>query len=148
MTKIARTTNLELAALQQLREESSREGFRFMERLFEEWASGANRFSAPGEALFLAIADGKVVGVCGLNCDPYAHDPRIGRVRRLYVLRAHRRSGVGRALLDAVVAYARDHFSLLRVRTEAAGDFYTAHGFRRVASDAEATHALQFTNAA
>jgi GNAT superfamily N-acetyltransferase len=116
--------------------------------LCEEWISGANRFSAPGEALFLAIADGQVVGVCGLNCDPYAHDPRIGRVRRLYISQAHRRSGVGRALLKAVVAHARHHFSLLRVRTEEAGNFYTAHGFRCIASEADTTHILELTSAA
>src|SRR5262249_4135249 len=114
----------------------------------QEWASGANRFDAPGEALFLAVADDQVVGVCGLNRDPYAHAPCAGRVRRLYVLAAHRGRGVGRLLLEAVVAHAYDHFSLLRVRTEAASDFYTTRGFRRDASNAEATHVLQLTKAA
>ena len=148
MTTITRITDLDVAVLQRLRTESSQEGFRFMERLCEEWASGANRFDAPGEALFLAVVDGQVVGVCGLNRDPYAQDARTGRVRRLYVLAAHRRGGVGRALLEAVIAHARAHFDLLRVRTEAASDFYTAHGFRRDVSDTEATHVLEFTNAA
>jgi len=148
MTTIVKITDLELDSLQALRAESSREGFRFMERLCDEWASGANRFNHPGEALFLAIAEGLVVGICGLNRDPYATAPLIGRVRRLYVLRAYRRSGVGRALLDAVIAHARGHFKLLRVRTEAAGDFYATHGFRRDASDAEATHVLELTHAA
>src|SRR5262249_26871563 len=138
----------DITALQQLRAESSQEGFRFMERLCEEWLSGANRFDAPGEALFLGFADGAVVGVCGLSRDPYAHDARTGRVRRLYVLPAHRRSGVGQALLEAVIAHAHAHFDLLRVRTEAAGDFYTARGFRRDDSDREATHVLEFTSAA
>jgi len=147
MTTIARITNLDLAALQQLRAESSQEGFRFVERLCEEWASGANRFGAPGEALFLAFADGRVIGVCGLSRDPYAHNARIGRVRRLYVLPAHRRSGVGQALLEAVITHAHDHFDLLRVRTKAAGDFYTARGFRRDVSDTEATHVLELRNA-
>src|SRR5215470_17388898 len=95
MTTITRIADLDITALQQLRAESSQEGFRFMERLCEEWLSGANRFDAPGEALFLGFADGAVVGVCGLSRDPYAHDARTGRVRRLYVLPAHRRSGVG-----------------------------------------------------
>jgi GNAT superfamily N-acetyltransferase len=147
MIKITRITKLEVDALRGLREESSREGFRFIERLCEDWTSGANRFDAPGEALFLAVADGQVVGVCGLNRDPYARDPRTGRVRRLYVLPAHRGSGAGRALLEAVIAHARDHFDLLRVRTEAAGDFFTAHGFRRDASGTEATHVLGLRDA-
>src|SRR5690242_15221600 len=148
MTTITRITGLDVAALQPLRVESSQEGFRFVERLCEEWASGANRFDAAGEALFLAVADGQVVGVCGLNRDPYPHEAHTGRVRRLYVLPAHRRTGVGQALLEAVIAQARDHFDSLRVRTEAAGDFYTARGFRRDDTDEEATHILEFTNAA
>lgn len=118
-----------------------------MERLCEEWASGANRFDAPGEVLFLAVTDGEVIGVCGLNRDPYAHDARTGRVRRLYVLPAYRRSGIGQALLEAVIAHAHDYFDLLRVRTEAADDFYHARGFRRDVSDSEATHVLVLTNA-
>jgi hypothetical protein len=51
-------------------------------------------------------------------------------------------------LLEAVIAHARSHFSLLRVRTEAAGKFYIAHGFRRVVSEAETTHLLELADAA
>jgi GNAT superfamily N-acetyltransferase len=148
MFTVVRITELESDSLHELRAESSREGFRFIERLCEEWASGANRFNAPGEALFVAIANGRAVGICGLNRDPYACDPRIGRVRRLYVAPAQRRHGVGRALLETVVTHARRHFSLLRVRSEAANEFYTTQGFRRVASDEAVTHVLEFGNAA
>jgi GNAT superfamily N-acetyltransferase len=148
MISIAKVKDLDLNVLQELRVESSRAGFRFMERLCDEWASGANRFNDSGEALFLAVVDGEVVGVCGLNRDPYASAPNIGRVRRLYVLREHRRYGVGRALLNAVIIHARNHFSILRVRTDAATEFYAANGFRPDASDAEATHVLGLTRAA
>ena len=143
MTSITRTTELDLAALAGLRQESVQEGYRFIERLCEEWVTGTNQFNRPGEALFLATVEGRVVGVCGLNRDPYAHDPSVGRVRRLYVSRAHRRSGIGRALLEAVVTCARGHFKRLRVRTDEAGEFYTAQGFQRVQSEAETTHVLE-----
>ncbi len=146
MTSIVRIQELELNALEELRAESSREGFRFVERLCDEWVSGANRFNAPGEALFVAVADGQVVGVCGLNCDPYACDPHVGRVRRFYVARAYRRRGIGRALLESVITSARDHFSLLRARTDASSDFYIARGFRRITSEPEATHVLALTS--
>ena len=148
MATIVRITDFKLSALQGLRAESVHEGFSFVDRLCAEWVSGANRFDAPGEALFLAVNDGQVVGVCGLNCDPYAHDPLVGRVRRLYVSRAHRHRGIGRALLEAVVACARGHFNLLRVRTEAAGDFFTAQGFRHIASGTEVTHVLELSGLA
>ena len=148
MISITKVEELDLNVLQKLRAESSREGFQFMERLSDEWVSGANRFDNPGEALFLAVVDEEVVGVCGLNRDPYASAPNIGRVRRLYVLREHRRGGVGRALLNAVIAHARNHFKILRVRTDAATEFYAANGFRPDASDAEATHVLDLTKIA
>jgi len=34
--------------------ESERAGYGFVRRLADEWASGANRFGRPGEALFAA----------------------------------------------------------------------------------------------
>jgi GNAT superfamily N-acetyltransferase len=148
MIAIARITNLEVNTLQHLRAESSREGFKFVERLCAEWASGDNRFNAPGEALFVAVSSDQVVGLCGLNRDPYAHDPHVGRIRRLYVVPAYRRQGVGRALLESAVAHAAGHFSVLRARTDAADQFYTAHGFRRLAADAEATHILELAKTA
>jgi hypothetical protein len=55
MTSITRTTELDLPPLDELRIESLREGYRFIDRLCDEWASGSNRFSAPGEALFLDL---------------------------------------------------------------------------------------------
>jgi GNAT superfamily N-acetyltransferase len=148
MTSIAKITDFDLASLQRLRAESSHEGFRFMERLCEEWVSGVNRFDAPGEALFIARVDAQVVGICGVNRDPYARNARTGRVRRLYVLPGHRRNGVGGALLEAAIAHARGHFDLVRARTEAADHFYTARGFQRDDSHTDATHVLQLTNAA
>jgi GNAT superfamily N-acetyltransferase len=144
---VTRTTDLDLPALRELRVESRQEGFKFMERLCEEWASGANRFDAPGEALFLALANDHVIGICGLNRDPYTPDPHTGRIRRLYVLPAHRRNGVGQALLEAVIAHARGHFNQLRVRTDNARAFYTTRGFRPDPSDTQATHVLELANA-
>jgi GNAT superfamily N-acetyltransferase len=146
MTAIVKIKVLDVAALERLRDESALEGFRFVERLREEWISGENRFQAPGEALFLAIDGDHAIGVCGLNRDPYARDARIGRVRRLFVLQAHRNQGVGRALVDAVIAHARTHFESLRVRTDAANDFFIARGFRQVEPSTQTTHVLDLSN--
>jgi GNAT superfamily N-acetyltransferase len=63
--------------------------------------SGTNRFNKRGEAIFAASAAGALIGVCGLNVDPYASDPRVGRVRHLYVLSGFRQLGVGRQLVEA-----------------------------------------------
>jgi GNAT superfamily N-acetyltransferase len=122
--------------------ESEQAGLRFVRRLAEEWASGRNRFDRPGETMFGALMDGRLVGACGLNIDPYADDPRVGRVRHLYVLRAHRRLGIGRQLVGAVVAAAHGPFATLRLSTAnpAAARLYESLGFRPHPGDAHCTH--------
>src|SRR5688500_13163109 len=82
--------------------DSDAQGVRFVRRLIDEWASGVNRFEQPGEVLFCAHRAGAVVGVCGLNVDPYVGaggERRVGRVRHLYVVSTHRRLGIGDRLL-------------------------------------------------
>lgn len=134
----------DLAALATLIAEGERSGSRFVGRLATEWSSGANRFDKPGEALVAARLDGQVVGVCGLNVDPYTADRRVGRVRHLYVMEAYRRLGIGRRLLADVVAAARGPFDRLRLRAAnpEAARFYEAIGFASCPEEADSTHAL------
>ena len=122
--------------------ESQREGFAFVRRLVNEWESGDNRFDRPGEALFAAVADGRVVGVCGLNVDPYLPGGRVGRVRHLYVAAAFRRRGIGAGLVEAVIRTAHGTFDRLRLRTdsEPAARFYESLGFRRTDDEPDGTH--------
>ena len=75
---IARVTDLSRDRLAVLLAESEASGYRFVRRLVNEWERGVNRFTRPGEALFAAESGGQVVGVCGLNIDPYLEDPRVG----------------------------------------------------------------------
>jgi len=125
--------------------ESEAAGLRFVRRLAEEWESGVNRFDRAGEALLGALRGRRLVGVCGLNVDPYAGEGRVGRVRHLYVLTAYRRHGVGRQLLGAVIAAAHGPFAALRLSTvnPEAARLYEALGFRRHAGDARCTHVLE-----
>ena len=142
---IERLEDLPVDRLADLVAASEQEGLRFVRRLAEEWATGQNRFDRPGEALFGALLDTRLVGVCGLNVDPYAGEPTIGRVRHLYVLTAHRGQGVGRGLVEAVVAAARGAFTTLRLSTgnPAAARLYESLGFRRHAGDTHCTHRLR-----
>jgi GNAT superfamily N-acetyltransferase len=142
---IERLTVLPPDALAALVAESEQAGWQFVRRLSEEWTAGANRFDRPGESLFAARAAGRLVGVCGLNVDPYLANPRVGRVRRLYVLAEFRRRGVGRRLLHAVIGSAQGRFGSLRLRTESAqaAAFYERLGFRRQVEVPDCTHVLQ-----
>lgn len=125
--------------------ESERDGYRFVRRLAEEWASGANRFDRPGEALFAAWMNGRLVGACGLNVDPYTQAPGVGRVRHLYVLTDYRRSGVGRRLVAQVLDAARGRFARLRLSTQNPGaiQLYEQLGFERRFGASDHTHLLE-----
>lgn len=148
MVTITPTTALPLEQLGELVAESEAAGFQMLGRLKREWASGDNRFDAPGEALFLATFGDRIVGICGLNRDPYATDPTTGRVRHLYVLRSHRRQRIGRELIEMVVATAGQSFRVLCLRTDNgdADRFYRAAGFRRCAGDPGCTHEMDLTS--
>ena len=68
-----------------LHTEAQREGYDFIDTLVDDWASGANRFDGPGETLCGHMDQGLLVSVGGLNCDPFAGRPDMGRIRRVYV---------------------------------------------------------------
>jgi GNAT superfamily N-acetyltransferase len=142
---IERLHDLPSAYVADLLSESERLGSRIVARLVEEWDSRANRFDRPGEALFGAWVDGRLVGVCGLNVDPYAGHERIGRVRHLYVLSAFRRSGVGRQLVARVIQAAHGRFDELRLRTNnsPAAQLYETLGFTACIGSDMYTHAAK-----
>jgi GNAT superfamily N-acetyltransferase len=141
---IIRLRELPTDRMAELVAEAERDGHRFPRRLVEEWQSGANRFAGPGEVLFAAVVNEQIVGVCGLNVDPYDGAPRVGRVRRLYVRAAYRSRGIGRRLVHQVIAAARGVFTVLRLRTEdrEAAAFYEALGFRPCVGEPDCTHTL------
>jgi len=132
-------------ALSGLIAESEQHGLRFLRRLADEWSSGANRFDRPGEALFMARAPAELVGVCGLNIDPYAAStPGVGRVRHLYVATAYRERGIGARLVEEVLKIARGRFRRLRLRTQnpAAARLYERLGFQRSPGAEDCTHVM------
>jgi GNAT superfamily N-acetyltransferase len=120
------------------------EGFRFVRRLRDDWLAGENRFSTVGEAFFVARDGEALAGFAGLNHDPFARNPRIARLRRLYVVESFRRQGVATALVDAIVGAAGAHFRILRLLTSSAEAdlFFRAYGFSATSEESEATHQL------
>ena len=132
--------------LELLIEESLAEGYSMLQRLKDNWETGVNTFSLPGEAYFEARRGETLVGVTGLNRDPYDASPSVGRLRHLYVLPGERRSGVGRLLVENSLTHARAHFSVVHLRTPhgdaKASRFYEALGFQPVSGNEHATHQM------
>ncbi len=85
-----------------LRQNARAEGHRNMDRLAEDWASGAQRFDAAGEALLAALIAGELACVGGITADPMM--PGALRMRRFYVRAVFRRHGVGRRLAETLIA--------------------------------------------
>jgi N-acetylglutamate synthase-like GNAT family acetyltransferase len=122
--------------------ESIREGFRPIQWLREDWEKGVNRFSEPGEAFYAARVEGRLVGVCGVNRDPFDEASHVGRLRRLYVLPRYRRMGVGCQLVNHALKGANKHFTVVRLRTldDQSAGFFESLGFRSVSGNKDFTH--------
>jgi GNAT superfamily N-acetyltransferase len=142
---IFRLDDLPAARFAEMLAESEASGYRFLRRVAAEWESGVNRFSRPGEALLVAEMNGRWVGICGLSIDPYLNDPRVGRVRNVYVLADRRRIGIARRLVEAAIALARGHFDRLRLRGEEEGParLYESLGFRPCRDVPNCTHIME-----
>ncbi|MFL9853611.1 Acetyltransferase (GNAT) family protein [Pseudomonas chlororaphis] len=130
-----------------LEAEAVAEGFRFLTRLVADWKSGANRFDQPGECLLGAFRDGHLIAIGGLSYDPYA-GPDIGRLRRVYVARAVRGQSVGKALVQRLLEYAAQRFSVVRLSTDTpeGAAFYLRCGFQPIQDDF-ATHVKSLADA-
>ncbi len=124
---------------------SRAEGHNLVERLVDDWRDGSNRFDRPGEIAFEARIGTRLVGVGGLNRDPYHDDPQVGRIRHVYVSTAARGDGVGTALVTALIGHARGRFTRVRLRTvtSAGSAFYSALGFEETPEEADSTHQLR-----
>jgi len=119
-----------------LRVEARADGYRFLDRLADDWRSGAMRFRQTGEAFLAAYAGDKLAGVGGLTVDPVVHGAL--RMRRFYVRRSFRRSGIGRSIVATLLDKAFKATTL--VTLNAARDsvqFWESLGF---VPDSEAGH--------
>jgi ribosomal protein S18 acetylase RimI-like enzyme len=143
-SRIERVITLGPNELDELVRCSLEEGFRFMQRLRDEYASGANRFERPGEALLLARELQTVIAVIGLNLDPHGQ-PGVMRVRRFYVLPEYRSVGLGQKMLLEVIELARNaNTQTLELSTDnpPASRFYERNGFEVIQAE-HATHRLE-----
>jgi GNAT superfamily N-acetyltransferase len=144
---IAKILEFDEGLIIRLIEESLSQGFQFVERLVRDYRNGYNCFDKVGEALFIASSQERAIGICGLNRDPYFNDPKVGRLRHLYVESAWRGKGVGRLLVDRLIYEASQHYQLLTLRTDtpAADRFYQKLGFKTQGNWQHTTHHLQLS---
>ena len=68
-----------------IRAEARAEGYQFLDRLANDWASGAMRFNRPGEVLLTAYSEGVIAAIGGITIDPIVPDAL--RMRRFYAYR-------------------------------------------------------------
>jgi GNAT superfamily N-acetyltransferase len=144
MITIERIDWLPIDRLTPLVTQAAGTGFHALSRLLTEWQSSRNRFDQLGEAIFIATDNEVVVGICGLNRDPYLGDPTVGRVRHLYVAVDHRRKGIGSQLVRAVMGAAMGRFTRLRLRTNSpdTDGFYRSLGFMPFTAEPACSHQM------
>jgi GNAT superfamily N-acetyltransferase len=137
---------LNLKDITHLVDESINEGFRHMKRLFDDYENGTNRFNNQGEALLTAIHNNRIIGVCGLNQDPYSSDD-LGRVRRMYVSQDYRRQGIAKLMMDVILKEARKHYQVIVLKTDnpVAEKFYLSLGFAIDTSNDKVSHYLELS---
>jgi len=141
MPKLLRVIEELPAGFDTLQAEARAEGYWFVERLAADWMSGAIRFDREGEALLAARVNDVLAGIGGLTIEPIV--PGALRMRRFYVRRAYRRSGIGRQLATALLERARNAASLVTVNAAPASTaFWESLGFAPDARDGH-THVHQ-----
>ena len=130
-----------------LKEESMAAGFNMLRRLEENWLNGQNRFDRPGENLLGFYIEELLIGVCGLNQDPYMPSVNAGRLRHLYVGMKWRRMQVGISLLREILADAGRWFDFINTNApQSAFFFYERAGFIPLAGTDSVTHRLYLKN--
>ncbi|SIQ66061.1 Acetyltransferase (GNAT) domain-containing protein [Bacillus cereus] len=125
-------------------QESKDEGFNFLIKLISDYENKINIFNKTGECLYGIFQGEKLIGIGGLNKDPYTENNRIGRMRRFYIAKEYRRKGVGKLLLVRILSEAKKYFNIvvLHTDTEQGDKFYTSSGFVKGIKYVGASHYL------
>lgn len=128
---IQQIENLMKYEFKYLVQESKEEGFKFLKKLINEYENELNTFNKSGECLYGIFQGEKLIGIGGLNADPYTENNKVGRLRRFYIAKDYRRIGLGKLLLNKLLSHAEKYFKVVVLHTDTKqGDvFYTANGF-------------------
>ncbi|MCU5534301.1 GNAT family N-acetyltransferase [Bacillus cereus] len=139
---IQQIENLMKYEFKYLVQESKEEGFKFLKKLINEYENELNTFNKSGECLYGIFQGEKLIGIGGLNADPYTENNKIGRLRRFYIAKDYRRIGLGKLLLNKLLSHAEKYFKVVVLHTDTKqGDvFYTANGFVKREVYKESSH--------
>lgn len=127
--------------------QSKEDGFRFVERLINDYKNGSNTFNQFGEGLFGVFnEEGVIVAIGGLNKDPFSNGQYIGRLRRFYVDKEYRRNGIGSLLVKKIIEEAKRYYKILVLHTdtEQADKFYSSIGFTKGNLYPKSSHFMEF----
>lgn len=121
------------------------EGYGMVQKLISNFKSAQNCFNKTGEALYAAYEAERLVGIGGINIDPYFNQPELGRIRHVYVHPEHRRTGIGRALITRIESGASIHFDSFQLFTSQlrAAQFYESLGYLAVTGKWKVSHIKQ-----
>lgn len=123
-----------------MRREADAEGYRFVQRLLDEWITNANRFEQDGEALLAAYVDETLAAIGGITRDPVMDALRM---RRFYVRGPFRSQGIGRRLAEALLEHPRIIGRVVVVNAgRGSSSFWEAIGFAPDMRDGH-THILR-----
>ncbi len=125
-----------------LQADALQEGFRFIERLVDDWRENVCRFDKASERLLIVRSTNRLAGVGGLTIDPY--DRATMRMRRFYVRPGHRRSGMGRLMVADLIRCASQSGALIKVNaaTPKGPAFWESLGFIPVEAEGH-THVYE-----
>lgn len=143
--QVLEVDDLRKEAIEDLVELSKDEGFNFLSRLVNEWENGKNRFEGEHEKLYKVELNGKIIGIGGINKNPYSEDEKEGRIRRFYIHPNYRKRKIGTRLIRKIIEDYKLKYQKLTLRTdnEIASKFYESIGFKKVESK-NSTHAISF----
>ena len=111
-------------------QESKDEGFYFLIKLISEYENKINTFNKTGECLYGIFQGEKLIGIGGLNEDPYTINNKIGRIRRFYIAKIPKER-IREVIISENYKRCEKHFNIVVLNTDTVqGDkFYTSSGF-------------------
>ena len=141
-TKLERVVTELPAGFDVLRAEARSEKYANLDRLAEQWNANTVRFNRESETLLAARIDDALAGIGGLTIDPVQSGAL--RMRRFYVGKSFRRTGVGRAIAENLLARAHASGRLVTVNAASGSEpFWEAMGFVPELRDGH-THVLSY----